>query len=143
MKVNVFTGTIGALIGVLIGVAVWVGIYHFGYIASLAGAVMMICAFKGFELLGRGMNMAGLIICIVIVLAAVFGAHTLSIILEVMWAEESGDISFWEACQRVKAMSALSGGFEEGYIKDLIMGYAFTLLAIVPIIKNYVKGREN
>ena len=42
-RVNWITGIVGALVGVAIGVAAWVGIYQLGYIASVAGFIMMIC----------------------------------------------------------------------------------------------------
>ena len=57
--VNMVTGIVGAFLGILVGVVLWVIIYQMGYIAGIAGFVMMICAFKGFELLGGRVNIDG------------------------------------------------------------------------------------
>lgn len=140
MKVNMITGTIGAFIGVLIGVAAWVGIYLFGYIAGIAGAIMMFCAFKGFEILGRGINMPGIIICILLVLAAIYCSHNIAIAVSVM--QERQGLSFVDAYKGIDTLKDLSKDFMEAYYKDLFVGYALSLLSIVPMVKNYIKGRN-
>ena len=49
---NIVGGIVGALLGSVLGVVVWVLIYQLGYISGIAGLVMVICALKGYELLG-------------------------------------------------------------------------------------------
>ncbi len=51
-KENVLAGLVGAFLGSLIGVACIVGIGQMGYVASISGLVMAVCAIKGYSLLG-------------------------------------------------------------------------------------------
>ena len=83
-RLNWITGIVGALVGVAIGVAAWVGIYQLGYIAGIAGFIMMICSIKGFELLGGGINIPAMILCVVIDLVAVYFAHKLAVTVSIM-----------------------------------------------------------
>lgn len=135
--VNMITGIVGAFVGVLIGVVLWVVVYQMGFIAGIAGFVMMICASKGFELLGGRMNVAGAVICILLVLIAVYFAHNISVAVEVM---QELDVSFAVAYQSIPDLRELSSEFNEGYLHDLLFGYVLTLLAIVPSFKK--KGRR-
>lgn len=137
MKVNWITGIVGAVIGVVIGVAAWVGIYQLGYIAGIAGFIMLICSIKGFELLGGGLNIPAIIICIVIDLGAVYFAHNIAIAVSIM--QEMDGYSFTSAYKYIPYLLEYSE-FAEAYYKDLVMGYGLTLVAIIPSIINYIKG---
>ena len=130
--VNIVTGIVGAFVGVLIGVVLWVIIYQMGFIAGIAGFVMMICAFKGFELLGGRMNIPGAVICILLVLIAVYFAHNISIAISVM---QELDTSFATAYQSLPELRDVSTEFNAAYLHDLLIGYVLTLVAIVPSIK--------
>lgn len=137
-KVNMVTGIVGALIGVLIGVAAWVGIYQLGYIAGIAGFIMMICSIKGFELLGGGINVPGIIVCVVIDLAAVYFAHKLAITVSVM---QELEYSFNRSYSYIPYLLEYEE-FATAYYKDLAVGYGLTLIAIIPSIINMFKGRK-
>lgn len=80
---NVPGGIIGAVIGALIGVAVWVIIYMGGYISAIAGIVMILCAFKGYKLLGGKLNKTGVFICCLISVIMVPVAEYLSLGTEI------------------------------------------------------------
>lgn len=136
--VNMVAGIVGAFLGVLIGVVLWVVVYQMGYIAGIAGFVMMICAFKGFELLGGRINIPGSVICIVMVLAAVYFAHNISIAVSVM--QEVDGYSFGSAYRYIPAFRKMSREFNSAYLHDLVIGYLLTLAAIVPSIRNVIKG---
>lgn len=137
--VNMVTGIVGAFLGVLIGVVLWVIIYQMGYIAGLAGFVMMICAFKGFELLGGKMNIPGAVICIVMVLVAVYFAHNISIAISVM--TEVDGYTFGTAYRFIPTFRNMSSEFDSAYIHDLVLGYVLTLVAIVPSIKSMISRK--
>lgn len=131
--VNIVTGIVGAFVGVLIGVVLWVIIYQMGFIAGIAGFVMMICAFKGFELLGGRMNLVGAVICIVLVLVAVYFAHNISVAISIM--QEMEDVGFSAAYKSIPQFRELVSEFDKAYLHDLLFGYGLTLVAIVPSIK--------
>ena len=52
---------IGAFLGALLGCVLWIIIYRLGYIAGIAGAVIGICAMKGYEMLGKHLDKKGVI----------------------------------------------------------------------------------
>ena len=56
---NVPAGIVGAFLGSLIGVACAVLIGQLGYVASVSGLVMAVCALKGYELLGGSLTKKG------------------------------------------------------------------------------------
>ena len=130
--VNMVTGIVGAFVGVLIGVVLWILIYQMGFIAGIAGFVMMICAFKGFELLGGRINLAG----VIFVLVAVYFAHNIAIAISVM---QELDTSFSSAYQSLSVLRDEVSEFNSAYLHDLLIGYVLTLVAIVPSIKGKVR----
>ncbi|MEY8428374.1 hypothetical protein AALA00_11785 [Lachnospiraceae bacterium 46-15] len=135
-SVNMVTGTVGAFVGVLIGVVLWILVYQMGFIAGIAGFVMMICAFKGFELLGGRVNMAGAVICVVLVLVAVYFAHNIAIAISVMQELET---SFSSAYQSLSTLRDEFEEFNSAYLHDLLLGYVLTLVAIVPSIRGKMR----
>lgn len=137
--VNMITGIVGAFLGVLIGVVLWVLIYQMGYIAGIAGVVMMVCAFKGFELLGGRVNLPGAVICVIMVLAAVYFSHNIAMAVSIM--QELDGYSFGTAYQSIPFFRDMSSDFDTAYIRDLAVGYALTLVAIIPSIKNMLKRK--
>ena len=40
---------------------------QFGYIASISGVVMGVCALKGYQILGKKMSLKGIIICVILI----------------------------------------------------------------------------
>ncbi|MCH5251540.1 MAG: hypothetical protein J1F22_01085 [Lachnospiraceae bacterium] len=138
--INYVTGIVGAFVGVLIGVILWIVFYQMGFIAGIAGAVMMICSFKGFELLGGRINIAGIIICIVLDFVAVYFAHNISVAVSMM--QEVEEYSFSTAYQSISFFIEYSSEFAEAYWHDLIMGYALAAIGIIPSLVNYIKGAQ-
>lgn len=61
----------------------WMLIYHFGYIASIAGLVIIICAMKGYEILGGALDKKGVIIVGIVSIVMVFVANHLSWTMDV------------------------------------------------------------
>lgn len=139
MKVNWITGIVGALVGVAIGMAAWVGIYQLGYIAGIAGFIMMICSIKGFEILGGGLNVPAIIICVVVDVAAIYFAHNIAVAVGIM--QEMDGYSFTASYKYIPYLLEYSE-FAEAYWKDLIMGYGLTLVAIIPSVINFVRGNR-
>lgn len=137
--VNIIAGIVGALLGAVIGIVLWVIIYQMGYIASIVGFIMMICSFKGFELLGGRLNIPGIIICVVIDFVAVYFAHNIA--LAVAISQEFDTFSFSDAYRYIPMLLKDSDVAAE-YYRDLCMGYGLTALAIIPSVINHVKSRK-
>ena len=69
-KENMLLGIVGALIGSLLGVAAIVLLFQINMVASISGLILAFCTLKGYELLGKKLGNIGIVICILIMLAA-------------------------------------------------------------------------
>ena len=134
--VNYLTGTIGALPGVIVGIVLWIIISKLGYIAGIAGILMMLCSLKGFELLGGRLSIPGIIICVVLDLIAVYFAHNISCAIEIMdtMKDYNVDYSFSEAYKSISEFMKM-GEFKNAYYHDLIIGYGLTIVSIVSVFR--------
>ncbi len=139
-SVNYAMGILGALIGVGIGMAAQVGVYQLGYISAICGFLMMFFALKGFSMLGRGMNIQGMLICIVLVLAGVYFAYNISIAVQI--CSELEGYTFGDAYKSISPLLDTNSEFKSGYYEDLIKSYGFAVLSVVLEIVNIAKGRR-
>ena len=134
-----FPGICGAFVGALIGGALWILIYRLGYIAGIAGAVSAICAMKGYELLGKRLDMKGIIGSVVIMIATIFLASRIS------WSWDMYDI-LREYDYDFKTIflhfSEILDTFEASgdYIKELLIGYGLTAVCSVGYIIEAVRS---
>ncbi len=128
---NVAAGVVGALLGSLIGVACTVVIGQMGYVASISGLVMAVCALKGYEMLGGILSKKGAAVSSVLILLMTFFAHRLT------WAIAIASELDWGILEAYRSISFL---LEQGILEsaaywgDLAMLYLFTLLGAVPTI---------
>ena len=127
-KSNFIGGLVGALLGALIGSVVWILINRLGYIAGIAGLVMVVCAMKGYSLLGGTLDRKGVIVSVLISVVMVYLANKTawswvahSELKEYGW-------SFFEVFRQLGSILKevdLMGD----YIKDLAIGYLLTAVA--------------
>ena len=128
---NVLTGLIGAFLGSLIGVACIVAIGQLGYVASISGVIMAVCAIKGYELLGGAMSRKGAVIaCILIVLMTYLG-NRLDFTVTVARLVGTDIFSTFQALNELFDAGYLNAG---AYWGNLVMLYLFTLLGAVPTL---------
>lgn len=130
-KENVLAGLVGAFLGSLIGVACIVGIGQMGYVASISGLVMAVCAIKGYSLLGGTISRKGAVIsCVLTVIMTYFG-NRLDFAVSVARAAE---VDVFTAFQAIGLL------LDEGYLNaaaywgNLVLLYLFTLLGAVPTL---------
>lgn len=139
-KENIIAGIVGAFLGTLIGLLCIVVVDQLGYMASISGVVMGVCAIKGYQLLGGKMSLKGIVISSVFMICVVYISQQLS------WAIDAADvlnIDVFSAFRLIPEMirqGAIDGGI---YMKDLFMLYAFTALGAVPTIWNTIKTVTN
>lgn len=128
---NIAAGAVGAFLGSLIGVACTVIIGQLGYVASVSGLVMAVCALKGYELLGGTLSKKGAAVSSLLILLMTFFAHRLTWAIAVSSELECGIPDAYRAIPHL-----LKGGILEGppYWGDLAMLYLFTLLGAVPTV---------
>jgi len=143
---NYLTGSVGAFLGTLIGVACIVVINQLGYVASISGLIMAICAIKGFTLLSGGINKIGVAITSVLIIAMTFFAYHLNLAIALqqeLSAQYPVDISIFESFRL--SWNLLVAGYLDTpvYIGELVMLYLFTLLGSVPtILAELKKGAQ-
>lgn len=124
-------GLVGSFLGSLIGVACIVGIGQLGYIASISGVVMAVCAIKGYTLLGGTMSRKGAVIsCILTVIMTYFGNH-LDFAVTVSRAAEVDVFTAFQAIGELLDSGYLNAA---AYWGNLVMLYLFTLLGAVPTL---------
>lgn len=140
--INYVTGVVGALLGVIIGTVLWVVIFQFGYIAGFAGFVMMICSFKGFELLGGRINIPGIIICALMDFAAIYFAHNIAYAVGLMQEMTETKLTFSAAYQSIPRLIDAFEEFADAYYHDLIVGYGLAAVAIIPNMIDYIRKRK-
>ena len=139
-KENIIAGIVGAFLGTLIGLLCIVVVDQLGYMASISGVVMGVCAIKGYQLPAGKMSLKGIVISSVFMICVVYVSQQLS------WAIDAADvlnIDVFSAFRLIPEMirqGAIDGGI---YMKDLFMLYAFTALGAVPTIWNTIKTVTN
>lgn len=138
-KENVLLGSIGAVLGCMIGAILIIVLSYFGYIASISGVVMGICALKGYLLLGKGLSKKGIIITIVIMVLMVFASYVVSFGIAVAQAFEVDVIT---GILVTPVLLSEEGVDLSIFYKDLVMLYVFTVLGAFPTIKDYMKGKR-
>lgn len=143
-KSNLIAGLVGAFLGSLIGGVLWVIIYKLGFIAGLAGAVAMICAMKGYEMLGKTLDKKGVIACIIIVVITIFLANKLAWAWEIydVYTKDFGaEMTFFDAFINADEIISYSE-LTFDYYKDLLIGYALTAWAAFGNVVEAFKGAK-
>ncbi len=134
---NLPLGTIGALLGVLLGMVLWVVIGQIGFIAGIAGYAIVFCSMKGYEMLGKGLSKAGIVICIILSFLAVIAAEVVSLGVTA-YIELGPNAIFYlpELLQEPELITVI--------VKDLVIGYALSIWASYSFIKSIWKqaGRK-
>ena len=139
-KSMLFPGLIGAFLGTLIGAVLWVLIYQLGYIAGIAGAVTTVCAFKGYEMLGKHLDKKGVIFSVIISIIMIYFAN------RVAWAfsayselKEYFDITFFDV-YRALGVLIKEADATANYYGDLVIGYILTIVCSVGTIIRTLKA---
>ncbi|BBF42223.1 hypothetical protein lbkm_0905 [Lachnospiraceae bacterium KM106-2] len=132
---NLPAGLVGALFGALLGAVVWFIIYQMNYVATISAVIMVVASLKGFELLGRRLNVIGAVLSILICCVMCYFAHRFCLsyaVYDVLQSRGSG-ISFFETFRSIDDLmdAFYTGSYAEVY-KDLVYGYAGLLIAGIP-----------
>lgn len=140
-KSHVIPGIIGALLGSLVGVILWVVIYELGYIAGIAGAVMVIMAMKGYEKFGGSLDTKGIVLSCLISIGMIFISNKVAWSLEayLAFSGEGYGTSFFDIYRYLFDLLEelnLMGDF----YADLAIGYFLFLLAGAGTIVNALRA---
>ena len=121
---------IGAAVGAIPGCILWLILGQVGFIAGIAGYVIMIGAMKGNKILGGKISKNTLIMCGIITVIMIFATNCLDYAVSFykMALDEGYAISFTEVLwimPEVLTDSEVIGGFA----LNLVIGYALTALS--------------
>ncbi|MCH5268045.1 MAG: hypothetical protein J1E62_06850 [Lachnospiraceae bacterium] len=136
---NLLLGLVGAIIGALLGSIIWIIIYQLGYLAGVAGAAIIGFSLKGYSMLGKGLDLKGLIVCVVLSIFTVWFAHRISWTIVYMKTMNTlgANIGFGEAYKSMPEMLKAFGG-SSAYYRDLFIGYALFAVVGIPTVKKMI-----
>ena len=135
-KENLPLGVIGAIIGALVGSVLWVVLGQVGFIAGIAGYVIVFCGMKGYEFLGKELSKTGIVLCVILSFLMIIGAEMTSLAITIyrewgrMYAPTIGAAFSWipELMQESELALAVA--------KDLGIGYLHEIWASYSSVKN-------
>lgn len=135
---NVILGILGAIVGAAIGGILWIIIGKLGFIAGIAGYVMMLFAIIGYRKLSGFLDKKGQIISLLIALVMIFVANYTLYSLDYVKYYNSGVYSFDNL---INAFSKLPDFLTYAeiwpdFLKDLVVGYLLSIWAGIGIIKS-------
>lgn len=135
-KENLPLGIIGAILGTLVGSVLWVVLGQVGFIAGIAGYVIVFCGMKGYGILGRELSKAGIVICVILSFLMIAGAEFVSLAITIY--NEMGGLfapTIWDAFGWIPEMMKESE-LALAVAKDLVIGYALAIWASYASVKN-------
>lgn len=131
-KSNLFLGIIGAIIGATLGSILWIVIGKIGFIAGIAGFIMVIFSMQGYMKLAGSIDKRGQIISICIAMFMIFGANYTLYALEICNSYNIADImGALKRLPRILTAANLWGSFA----KNLIVGYLLSIWSCYKLIK--------
>ncbi len=137
---NIIGGIVGALLGSVLGVIVWVLIYQLGYISGIAGLVMVICALKGYEILGGHLSKTGIIISCVISIVMLLIAEQVCVGLEIYDVyKDYAEITFFDAFKSVPEFLE-EPELKAAVIYDIVIGYLLMAVGAWGTVRQALKN---
>jgi|GEM_PF-4052107 len=144
-KINFPLGLIGAIIGVLLGGVIWFAIAKLGYIAGLAGFLIVFLSIEGFKRLGKGIDTKALIICIILSFIMIFLAQWTYYVVDTkeVYSEWGITLTFQETNDLIIEVLKDNSEIRTDFIKDLAIGYGLSILCSFSYIKNLKKETKD
>lgn len=143
-KGNLLAGLVGAFLFSLAGVALWVIVGQLGWIAAIAGLIIVVCALKGYEKFGGKMNLAGAILVFALSIVMVVVAETISesVLITQAFNDEGISITFFQVLGGFFSLLSLSEELLGEYIKNVGIGIVFTVAASVSTLVNTYRNKS-
>lgn len=135
-KSNVFLGIIGAIGGSLVGVVLWIMISMVGFVAGIAGYVMLKFALKGYERLSGCLDRKGAAISLIVAAFMVTFACVLDYVIILCRAFFEWDASFDTVRYVVMNFGTLMTELDtwRGFAVNLLVGYALSVWSSYQLI---------
>ncbi len=141
---NLFLGLIGAIGGSLIGVALWLVIGMVGFIAGIAGFLMLKFALLGYQKLSGKLDKKGAVLCLFIAAFMVFGANVLEFVISLCKAYFEYEASFDTIRFVVTNFIYLMTDYDmwRGFWVNLVIGYGLSIWSSFSLIGSILRYKE-
>lgn len=141
---NVPAGILGAVGGSLIGVLLWILIGYAGFIAGIAGFVMLKFALTGYQKLSGRLGRKGALFCLFLTIFMIFAANVLESGLVICRAlfeyEASMDTVRYVAVNFMELMD--TGEMWPDFFKNLVIGYGLSIWSSYRLIGAILRYRD-
>lgn len=131
---NILNGIIGAIGGACLGGALIVLMSRFGLFASLCGAVIAVCALKGYEFLGGRLSKTGIVTSIVLLCIVPAVAYFLS--LSISLQKQFPFLTLLQAFKGLLIVMKDNPETMSEVIRELLILYLFTALGAFSAISS-------
>lgn len=138
-KSKLIPGIVGALLGSMIGCVVYFLLWQVGYIAAVAGLVTAICAFKGYEMLGGALDKKGVLVCVAVILFAVYFGNRLVWTYDAYTVYQEIGLGFFDCFRHIKEIIELNE-LTPQYYGYMVMAYLMTVLGSFRSVVNAFKA---
>lgn len=134
---NPLFGVIGALFASLLGVGLWILIGQVGFVAGIAGLVILKLALGGYQKLGGSLDKKGAIICLIITAGMIAGANLLDYAVSMTRAYFQYEASFETLAYVFSNFGNLMSDMDmwSGFFIDLAIGYGLSIWSAAGAIK--------
>lgn len=132
-KSSLIPGLVGAFLGSLIGTLLWIVIYKLGYIAGIAGAVTIICAFKGYEKFGGALDVKGVLVSVIMSVIMIYFANNIAWAWEAYDALKDLGYTFSDAYRGLHDI-LVETDLTSSFYMDLAIGYILTVICSIGTI---------
>lgn len=139
---NVVLGTIGGILGALVASVLWIILGQVGFIAGIAGFLIVFCSVKGYNMLGKNISRTGVIICIVVSVIMIITAEYVSTGIEIYRVMKEDYI-----ITVIDSIKLVPSFLEESEVRNsvlinLAIGFALATWASFSFVKKLWKGTK-
>ncbi len=144
-KSNILLGIIGAIIGAALGGIIWIAIGEFGFIAGLAGYLMMLFSIKGYQILSGFLDKKGQIISLIIAFVMIFVANYMSYALSYLDYFYDSTYSYSNIVASIKEVPEFLqlDDIKGSFLRDLGIGYLLSIWAGYRLIVSVLRRNKN
>ena len=139
---NVAAGIVGAMIGALIGGVAIILLGLLGYVASICGLIMAVCALKGYQMLGGKLSTKGIVISVIFMLIVPVVSYFIGAALSIVTEFKDYGVSFMDSLTLLLEYAQYEPETQAQVLKDLLMLYGFTALGAFGTIANALKKKK-
>ncbi len=142
---NVLLGIVGAILGAFLGGILWVIVGRLGFIAGLAGYVMMLLAISGYRRFSGFLDKKGQIISVIIALLMIYAANYAYYLIDIIKYAYNNSYTFSNIREAILSLPKTLKAAEVwgDFIKDLAIGYALSIWASVSLLRSiFTKNKK-